>query len=89
MACPFCNRGFATATGIAHHLESSGCRNAPYINRDPHGAISKKLLTWHGSDHYEATGQFWNGYAYECYFCHREFSQLQSLNQHLNSPARE
>jgi hypothetical protein len=99
MSCPFCKRGFATATGVAHHIESSACPNAPNINRDkvyqvirskdPHGAISKRLLTWHGSDQYEATGRCWNGYAYECYFCHREFNQLQSLSQHLNSPARK
>ncbi|KAL2177411.1 uncharacterized protein P884DRAFT_307338 [Thermothelomyces heterothallicus CBS 202.75] len=99
VACPFCDRCFATATGVAHHLESSGCPNAPCINRDrvyqlvrskdPHGAISKKLLTWHGSHQYEATSRSWNGYAYECYVCHREFIQLNSLNQHLNSPTRK
>lgn len=98
MEGPFCKRRFVTATGVAHHLESSACPHAPYIDRDnvyqfirskdPHGAISKKLLSWHGSDRYEATGRSWNGYAYECYFCHRQFGQLRSLNQHLNSPAR-
>ncbi|KAK4112878.1 hypothetical protein N656DRAFT_731338 [Canariomyces notabilis] len=101
MACPFCKRCFTTSTGVAHHLESSACPNAPHINRDtvyqvirsrdPHGAISKKLLTWQGSDQtrYEATGRSWNGCAYECYFCHREFGKLQSLTQHLNSPAHQ
>ncbi|RAR15528.1 zinc finger protein [Stemphylium lycopersici] len=34
-----------------------------------------------------ATGATWNGFNHECYLCHRDFSTLQGLNQHLNSPA--
>lgn len=99
MACPFCKRCFATATGVAHHLESASCPIARYIDRDavyrlirlkdPDGTISKELFTWHESDQYAATGLSWNGHAYECYFCHRDFRKLASLNQHLKSPARK
>ncbi|KAK4166941.1 hypothetical protein QBC43DRAFT_231628 [Cladorrhinum sp. PSN259] len=99
--CPWCKTGFTTATGMTHHLESGKCPKASFANRDqvyrfirskdPHGVISKKLIGWYGSGHvdYEATDQAWNGRAFECYFCHREFGSLYSLNQHLNSPAHQ
>lgn len=38
---------------------------------------------------YSATSQSWNGSAYECYLCHRAFSKLGGLDQHLNSPVRQ
>ncbi|KAK0669899.1 hypothetical protein QBC41DRAFT_99369 [Cercophora samala] len=101
ITCPFCKRHFATATGLAHHLEGAACPNAPSINRDevyklvrrvdPHGMISKKQIGWTGSatSRYEASDRAWNGYNWECYFCHRSFGKLESLNQHLNSPAHQ
>ncbi|KAI1401163.1 hypothetical protein F4819DRAFT_336613 [Hypoxylon fuscum] len=99
MTCPFCKTGFATATGVAHHLEGSHCSRASSLNRDvvynivrskdPTGIISKKLIGWHGSSTYEATDQTWNGSAFECYFCHRTFSKLSGLNQHLTSPIHQ
>ncbi|KAB5540315.1 hypothetical protein GE09DRAFT_1245347 [Coniochaeta sp. 2T2.1] len=97
--CPFCNRGFATATGVAHHIETGACPNAQNIHRDemykfirskdPQGLISKKLIGWTGSASYQATDRTWNGQSYECYFCHREFGKLQSLQQHLSSPIHQ
>ncbi|KAI6090150.1 hypothetical protein F4821DRAFT_256299 [Hypoxylon rubiginosum] len=99
IACPFCKNGFTTATGLAHHLEGGGCSRAPFLNRDevykvvrqkdPSGLISKKLIGWDGSPTYKATAMAWNGSAYECYFCHREFRQINSLDQHLSSPAHQ
>ena len=38
---------------------------------------------------YSATEQAFNGSAYECYFCHRTFRTLISLNAHLNSPSHD
>jgi hypothetical protein len=80
-------------------VESEGCPAASNLNRDqiyrfirskdPNGVISKKLLEWHGSYECEVNEQSWNGYAYECYLCDREFRRLSSLNQHVNSPTRE
>lgn len=100
ITCPFCKRGFTTATGLVHHIESSACPRARNLDRDavyrivrqkdPSGVISKKLIGWTGSDSFEATARAWNPYegAYECYLCPRTFGQLSSLNQHLQSPAR-
>lgn len=97
--CPFCRTCFTTATGMVHHLENGACRNAPGLTRDdiyrivrrkdPNGIISKKLIGWEGESgaQYEASDRAWNGHAWECYFCHRGFRTLNSLNQHLNSPA--
>ena len=34
-----------------------------------------------------ATERAWNGSAYECYLCHKEFVSLSALNTHLRSPA--
>ncbi|KAI1779637.1 hypothetical protein F4818DRAFT_436941 [Hypoxylon cercidicola] len=99
ITCPFCKTGYTSATGLAHHLEGGSCPQASFLTRDevyrvvrskdPSDLISKNLIGWHGSASYEATGQTWNGRAFECYFCHREFLQIHSLNQHLNSPAHQ
>ncbi|KAH9897432.1 hypothetical protein F4778DRAFT_771869 [Xylariomycetidae sp. FL2044] len=97
IACPFCKTAYATAAGLSHHLESGSCGGARGLDRDqvyrfvrskdPSGLLSKNLIGWQGSPSYEATAKTWNGDAYECYFCHREFGGLKGLNQHLSSPA--
>ncbi|KAH7041524.1 uncharacterized protein B0I36DRAFT_392583 [Microdochium trichocladiopsis] len=97
--CPFCDRSYTAATGVAHHLEAGSCPRAPNLNRDEifrmlsrvdqQGAMTKKLLSWHGSTTYEATALSWNGRAYECYLCHRSFTTLHGLNQHLGSPIHQ
>jgi len=85
---------------MLHHLEGGFCPRAHNLNRDeiyrfvrskdPSGLISKKLIGWTGESdvQYEASNQAWNGRAFECYFCHKSFGALNSLNQHLNSGAR-
>ncbi|KAI1345021.1 hypothetical protein F5Y15DRAFT_410705 [Xylariaceae sp. FL0016] len=99
LACPFCNTGYTSATGLSHHLEGGNCPRAPTLDRDevfklvrrkdPTGIISKNLIGYEGSTKYESTRRSWNGSAYECYLCHRGFKQLQSLNQHLASPTHQ
>lgn len=95
-----CKNRFATATGVTHHLESGSCSGARGLSRtqiykfvrskDPNGLVTKSLIGWSGSDDkYEADERSWNGHAYECYFCHRQFRHLSSLNQHLQSPTRK
>lgn len=58
------------------------------------GYITRPMIEWHGgssngSTEYIATERAYNGRAYECYFCHREFDRLSSLNSHLKSPVHE
>lgn len=101
ITCPFCKRGFATATGVTHHLETGSCPKARTLNRDtilaevrrrdPHHIITKKLLTYHDQSSITATSASWNHYTgmYECYLCHKGFRDLQSLNNHVNSPAHK
>jgi hypothetical protein len=36
-----------------------------------------------------ATSATWNGRYYECYLCHRGFTTIRGLNQHLESPAHK
>ena len=93
--CPFCKRGFTTASGVSHHLETGSCPNTRGIDResifkalrqrDPNGMITNNLLEWHGESW--STQNAWNGDEYECYLCHREFAAQQHLDQHLKSPA--
>ncbi|WPA97988.1 uncharacterized protein RHO25_002599 [Cercospora beticola] len=58
---------------------------------DTRGAITNKQLTWHEEENAElvASSASWNGYAYECYLCHRDFGSLRALNQHVSSPAHK
>ncbi|KAF9513509.1 hypothetical protein BS47DRAFT_1372502 [Hydnum rufescens UP504] len=38
---------------------------------------------------YRATERSYNGRAYECYLCNKEFNTLPALNAHLNSPRHQ
>ncbi|KAJ3407775.1 hypothetical protein HDV05_005300 [Chytridiales sp. JEL 0842] len=56
--------------------------------------ITKKRIGWTendvGSERPARAGEgCWNGRAFECYLCHREFQSLNGLNVHLNSPIHE
>ncbi|OAG15212.1 zinc finger protein [Alternaria alternata] len=98
VARPFCKTALTSASGLSHHLESGSCPRAGNSNhrtifqaisqRDCGGLVTNKLLTYPDSGTQNiATGATWNGFNYECYLCHREFRNLQGLNQHLSSPA--
>ena len=97
MTCPFCGRGFTTASGVSHHLETASCPKARGVDRkiiyeqlrrrDRQGILTNKLLEWH--EETWDTGNAWNGYRFECYLCHKEFNTYKSLDQHLESPAHQ
>lgn len=101
MPCPFCKQTYATASGVTIHLESGTCSsgmnrqkiNAAIQSLDRNHIITNRQITMPGYENSNtktiATERAWNGYAYECYLCHREFNQLNGLNQHLSSPAHE
>ena len=100
VTCPFCKLNYTSASGLTAHLEAGSCTNAPGANRgtihlmirerDPNGAITRKEI-----DHdnlcirYTANHRAYNGCAWECYMCHSEFSTVEQLNNHLNSPVHK
>ncbi|KAG8529016.1 uncharacterized protein KY384_006706 [Bacidia gigantensis] len=96
--CPFCRKGFTTASGVSNHLETGSCPNASVVNResiyklikqrDSQGLFTNKLLEWK-DDREEtwSTSNAYNGHDYECYLCHRCFRAPAHLDQHLKSPA--
>nr|OQO28788.1 hypothetical protein B0A51_04931 [Rachicladosporium sp. CCFEE 5018] len=101
ITCPKCNASFTAASGLMHHFETGSCPHARYLNRktilelirerDTSGVITKKQIGWQTNDNesYVASAASWNGHAYECYHCHRDFKTLMSLNQHLDSPTHK
>lgn len=101
MPCPFCKGSYTSASGLTHHLERGSCPDAPFLNRekilqivrrqDPNGLITNKQIEWHReqTSEYEVTDQAYNGNAWECYLCHRQFQMRHALTQHLNSPVHK
>ncbi|KAK6852529.1 hypothetical protein PG995_011080 [Apiospora arundinis] len=99
--CPFCHEYYSAATALCQHLEKGGCPKLPNLTReqiyqvvrskDPKGIITKNLIGWHSSVSitYYANESAWNGWAYECYLCHKTFGQIESLNRHLGSSAHQ
>lgn len=94
LSCPFCDRGFTSASGISHHLEANACPSARGLNRetiftalrqrDRNGLITNNLLEWH--EETWSTDHAWNGCGYECYLCCRVFHGMSDLDKHLKSP---
>ncbi|KAL1405866.1 hypothetical protein Q8F55_007545 [Vanrija albida] len=95
LECPACDRNFVSATGLAHHLERGSCPRAPNLDRmgvyrlvrelDPNNWFTNKDVELRKVT-YSANEGAWNGCAFECPKCPREFGSLRSLNQHLASP---
>lgn len=99
-----CGKTFISAGALILHMESGTCpgrftrrfvddfthQHGPRdVIIDPRrmigyggGGQPEVITTW-------ATERSWNGRAYECFLCHREFRLLTALNQHLASPAHE
>jgi DNA-directed RNA polymerase subunit RPC12/RpoP len=99
--CSHCLTGFTTASGLSHHLETGSCPNAPELNRevihraisrrDRNNVITERVLTYKNTsiDPTWDPMSAWNGYGYECYFCHREFNSPHGLKQHITSPVHQ
>ena len=92
-------RGF-TDVSCLHSLESGRC-TASGLNRhkinhmvhqlDRNNVITRPMITLPGYNNVEniATNRAWNGGAFECYLCTREFNTLNGLNCHIRSPVHE
>ncbi|KAF8899323.1 hypothetical protein BD779DRAFT_1488197 [Infundibulicybe gibba] len=97
--CPGCQQGFVSRSAMILHLEAGTCRsglNRKTIDRiiqqyDRNHIITdpSRLLTGSVNVEYSATDAAWNGYSYECYFCHNTYRTLLALNQHLASPRHQ
>ncbi|EAU92390.1 hypothetical protein CC1G_00609 [Coprinopsis cinerea okayama7 len=97
-----CGMGFVSTSALALHLESGGCPSGitrAEVNRIIRHYDRNNVITdpsrmigngGRGDDvTYYATGASWNGWAYECCICHKEYSTLRALNQHLGSPRHQ
>ena len=100
-----CHKVFTSGADLVCHLESGACRSGvtrQKINRaaakhDTQHVVTipSRMLAYTQDDTQPslvttvATKRSWNGQAYECFLCHREFRSLNALNQHLASPVHE
>ncbi|KAJ6190307.1 Zinc finger C2H2 [Penicillium mononematosum] len=101
IACPFCQTGVVTASGVSHHLESGSCPQAKGLNRDrihrairqldPNGYVCKKQIAWYDEENstYEVTGSAYNGSYWVCYLCKKGFNSKKALESHVNSPVHK
>lgn len=101
--CPLCGGMFKFPSSIALHIESGACNNISRhqvtsaihaLNVIPRISLSHRIAGPGGLPggtivRYSANRQAFNGFAYECYFCHRTFCTLASLNAHLGSAAHD
>ncbi|KAH9915942.1 uncharacterized protein BXZ73DRAFT_81214 [Epithele typhae] len=100
--CPLrgCGRSFVSRSGLIVHLESGACASGmdrrqldELIGRlDRNGIITDPARMIAGPAAVEVTEEWateraWNGHAYQCYVCARQYRTLPALNQHLRSPA--
>jgi len=99
-----CNKMFVSGAALILHLESGTCpsritrlqvdRVVAQYDRQ-HIITNPSRMIGYGDSSSErtvetwATERAWNGSAYECFMCHRQYRTLVSLNQHLASPAHE
>lgn len=97
-----CPRRFASHADVVQHLESGACNSGvnrhmidayvlkhdvPNVITNPRRMITVgTTLEYTPPPTYIATDRAWNGYSWECYFCHAEFPTKSQLNQHLASP---
>ncbi|KAK5173261.1 uncharacterized protein LTR77_001942 [Saxophila tyrrhenica] len=102
ITCPFCKNGFMCASGLAHHLETGSCRNAPSLNReklfrvvcqaDPTGFFTNMNVQFGKSNaRWEVNDAVYDYYrrARPCHLCSQGFATANGLSQHLNSPKHQ
>lgn len=102
--CPMdgCGMMFTSPAMLALHLDQGNCVsgmnhrkvNEYVVRYDRNNVITNpsRLIggpSGEATTSYVATDRSWNGNAFECYLCNRDFTQLAHLNQHLNSPRHQ
>ncbi|KAH8916943.1 hypothetical protein BT69DRAFT_1265793 [Atractiella rhizophila] len=96
-----CGAVFVSHAALVLHLEAGACASGitrPKVDRFIVEADKKNIVTNPNRKistignkksslaSYLANENAWNGRAYECYLCYREFYSLQPLRAHLASP---
>jgi hypothetical protein len=99
ITCPGkgCGAQFISQSALLLHLEEGGCKsgatrhalNCLVAERDTNHFITNPNRMITGPTQTWATNRAWNGDAFECYLCHKEYQTLVRLNQHLASPTHE
>jgi len=100
-----CGRGFVSKSALLLHFEGGKCPsgitreklNQKIVQLDRNNLITNPARLIAGPRGYEsprvtetwATERSWNGSAYECVLCHRQYRTLHSLNAHLKSPRHQ
>ncbi|KEP52397.1 zinc finger, C2H2 type protein [Rhizoctonia solani 123E] len=92
-----CEDRFVSRSALLLHFEGGSCKsgltrqrlNRLIAERDKSNFITNPNQLIKGSTETWATRKSWNGSAYECYFCHKEFRSLYQLNQHLGSAVHQ
>ncbi|KAI0263556.1 hypothetical protein BC834DRAFT_844444 [Gloeopeniophorella convolvens] len=98
-----CERTFVSGAALVQHFESGTCASGMtraqldrlVVRADKQHVLTNpaRLIGWNDgattSTTWVATGRSWNGFAYECFLCHRDFNQLAGLNQHLQSAVHQ
>ncbi|KAF7296241.1 C2H2-type domain-containing protein [Mycena chlorophos] len=97
-----CTQTFINVSSMTAHLEAGACVSGMTrqgVNRFVRENDRRNLITdpsrlitagdGRTNTLFSANEHSWNGYGYECYLCHREFTTLAGLNQHLASPKHE
>jgi hypothetical protein len=95
--CPFCFDGFATPSAVAHHLESTCCTVATWLNiASLHGIIKGidplSLITIAGAKleiNKDPPIIRFNGIRFSCHRCDRTFIRQAGLEAHLSSPIHQ
>ena len=97
-----CNRSFISEAALVLHCEAGTCSsgvNRQVLNKVVSSMDRGSIITnpnrllcdspSSGRSTVWATSHCWNGTAFECVLCHREFRTLPALNSHLQSPVHE
>lgn len=96
-----CGRSFVSHADLTLHYESGTCPSGAtrrvlndfVVRSDRNNVVTNPARLIAGPSRQpevvslRATVAAWNGYAFECILCHKNYHSLPALNAHLNSPA--
>ncbi|KAJ5273418.1 zinc finger protein [Penicillium angulare] len=95
---PICNAKFATASSTTYHIASGFCLKAPHMNQetlfqairasDSRGwVINVPIKIECQNAQLDGANNARINHNWKCHICHGDFETVQSLEEHLDSPA--